>query len=497
MTENKMTGRLLGDFKILEFISEGGMGAVYKACHKDDPEVIYALKLIRSDFSSDKAFISRFRQEERLIVKLSHPNIVRGYHFGEAEGVHYLAMEFIDGESLRARLEREKRLSPEDTLRIAGQVCSALKYAHGEKIIHRDIKPENILLRKSDDAALLTDFGLMKALGEQNYLNSVSFGRLSSGPAGSEARQNSEDGPVRKGSSPGTMAYMSPEQIEGHEISGQSDIFQLGIVLYECLTGKRPHGKFSDPSKHNPEVSGEFEKIILKCLEAEPRSRYGSAAGLNEALKKPRLAAGRRAITKGKVKYWALLLCCALACFAAATWLLKILLLPEVEEISIAQVNPAPEPVNQAPAEPPEAAQIPVTQPDPATSAQVNPPATAAENQEEEAKEEKPAEAEAKTKARAADNQNSGNASNCNNGQCNWYDAVAYCKSRGSRLPTVNELQTMYQAECTGGRQAATCNKGYWSSEELNAGGVRLVAFDDGTVMEYGKRSSYILVRCR
>ena len=170
MKDVYLKDQILGDYKILEFISSGGMGSVYKACHKDDPETIMALKVIKQEFSSNEGFISRFKHERRQMLKLSDPHIVLGRHFGEDKGRHYLIMDYIEGESLRDRLNREpgKRLPVKDTVAMAAQLSSALAHAHSTGVIHRDIKPENILLRKSDGAALLTDFGLMKAIGEQN-----------------------------------------------------------------------------------------------------------------------------------------------------------------------------------------------------------------------------------------------------------------------------------------------------------------------------------------
>jgi len=336
MADENLTGQILGDYKILEFVSSGGMGSVYKACHKDDPETIMALKVIKQEFSSNEGFISRFKHERRQMLKLSDPHIVLGRHFGEDNGRHYLIMDYIEGESLRDRLNREpgKRLSVKATVAIAAQLSSALAHAHDMGVIHRDIKPENILLRKSDGAALLTDFGLMKAIGEQNYLKSsfaVPESCLGSEAPVPESCLGSEDGAAKsptgskKSSTSGTLAYMSPEQMEGQNITSQSDIFQLGVVLYECLTGERPHGAFESPTQINLEVSLTLDKVILKCLKAKVGDRYYSSAELNESIKKCDGATGVYSSPRSKYKLWFLLLCGIVGAFFAAPWAFRTL----------------------------------------------------------------------------------------------------------------------------------------------------------------------------
>lgn len=544
--EDLKKGQILGDFRILEQIGSGGMGVIYKACYKTAENKVRAIKIIKPEFAGDANFIARFQQEEQLIVDLIHPHIVRGYHFGEADGLHYLVMDYIAGESLRARLARDKRLSVTETVRLFEQLSSALAYAHGKGVIHRDIKPDNILLRASDGAALLTDFGLMKAIGEQNFLNSLSYGKMNSRPTGSEAgQQSSEGGGGLKGSSPGTRAYMAPEQIRGGEITARTDIYQLGMVMYECLTGELAIGRFADPSRHNPEVSAALEKVIFKCLEADPAARYALSCELSEALKQPDVLAGRHASPRNKVKRWVLLLCCALACVAATHWSTKTLR---------PAVKPAPDPVQQPPAEPPEAAQIPVSQANSATPISETPTTPVINKQEEEAKKDTEESGRTKTEEESrlkkisgyisrgnkwlkagkyrsaiaefqaavdrgagdeavkllteankqlkkeeadkveADFLNSGDASDCKDGTCNWYDAMAYCDGK---LLTINELRSLYQDECTEGNHSDTCRNWYWSSDGRGASTIAAgVSFNDGGVGGYGKGGQHS-VRCQ
>ena len=378
---DNFAGTILGDFRILELLGSGGMGVVYKACHKDDSEAISAIKVIRADFASDKGFIERFKKERRLMHSLKHDNIVTGHHFGEAGGVYYLAMEYVEGESLCIRLKRDKHLSVAETFRIAAQLSSALERAHGMGVIHRDIKPDNILLRKSDGAALLTDFGLMKAIGEQNYLNSVSYGRMNSeGVSFDEGRENSEGGSrAHKGvPSPGTRAYMAPEQISSGEISPRTDIYQLGMVMYECLTGELPKFGSQNPSIINSEVSKELDDVILRCLKPNPAERYGSAGELNKALLE---VAYQDSASSGKFTRAVLLLCCALAVLLGLHWLLKALQSEKTEQVPVFQAS-----VQPSLKQPENTAQIPLSQPKPTTPAPENPPVPAVNKQEEEAK---------------------------------------------------------------------------------------------------------------
>jgi TM2 domain-containing membrane protein YozV/predicted Ser/Thr protein kinase len=245
--------RLFPQFEILSFIGKGGMGAVYKA-RQPALDRLIALKVLPPAVASDPGFAERFTREARALARLSHPNIVVVYDFGKAGDLHYLVMEFVDGTNLR-ELERGGKLSPEQALAIVPQICEALQFAHNEGIVHRDIKPENLLLDKKGRLKI-ADFGIAKILNV---------------PAGKAGLTGAKD-------VMGTPHYMAPEQIERPQaVDHRADIYSLGVVFYEMLTGELPLGKFAPPSK-KVMVDVRLDDVVLHSLEKEPSRRYQQAS---------------------------------------------------------------------------------------------------------------------------------------------------------------------------------------------------------------------------
>ncbi len=241
--------------EILELLGHGGMGAVYKARQPalDRP---VALKILPPGAGVDAGFAERFTREARALARLNHPNIVAVYDFGQAGGMPYFLMEFVDGSNLRA-LERAGTLSPAQALRIIPQICEALQFAHDEGIVHRDIKPENILLDKRGRVKI-ADFGIAKIIGQ-----------TAANPALTGARDIV-----------GTPHYMAPEQMEKPlTVDHRADIFSLGVVFYELLTGELPLGKFSPPSQ-KAQLDVRLDEVVLRALQREPERRYQHAGDL-------------------------------------------------------------------------------------------------------------------------------------------------------------------------------------------------------------------------
>src|ERR1051325_10782208 len=206
--------------EILELLGAGGMGMVYKARQITLDRVV-ALKILPPDSGDDPSFAERFAREARALAKLSHPNIVGIYDFGQANGRYYFLMEFVDGVNLRQMI-RAERLAPREALAIIPQVCDALQYAHDQGIVHRDIKPENLLVDRKGRVHI-ADFGLAKLVG---------------GAADARLTQSQHI--------MGTPHYMAPEQFEHPlTVDHRADIYSLGVVLYEMLTGELPLGRFA------------------------------------------------------------------------------------------------------------------------------------------------------------------------------------------------------------------------------------------------------------
>ncbi len=271
-------GTRLGPYEIEAELGRGGMGEVYRARDTRLGRQV-AIKILPAAFAADAESIRRFEKEARAVASLSHPNVVTLLDVGEQEGVRYAVTELVDGETLRARLARGP-LPPREVSEIAAQVAQGLAAAHEKGVVHRDIKPENIVLTRSGFARIL-DFGLAKRGGSA---------------IGAETR---EDEPTRSelltepGVVAGTVGYMSPEQVRGESVDGRSDIFALGVVLWEMLTGRRPFSGDSQVETLNailkeepqPELAldglpPELARVVRRCLEKRKENRYHSAADL-------------------------------------------------------------------------------------------------------------------------------------------------------------------------------------------------------------------------
>ncbi|MGA2557877.1 MAG: protein kinase, partial [Verrucomicrobiota bacterium] len=243
---------LFPQLEILGFIGKGGMGAVYKA-RQPALDRLVALKILPPQAAGGPGFAERFNREARALAKLNHPNIVAVHEFGQAGGSPFFIMEFVDGLTLR-QLEQAGRLAPVEALRIVPQICEALQFAHDEGIVHRDIKPENILIDKKGRVKI-ADFGIAKIIGGEE-----------AGAGMTGTRQ-----------AIGTPHYMAPEQVEQPQtVDHRADIFSLGVVFYEMLTGQLPLGRFAPPSR-KVEIDARLDEVVLRALEREPELRYQQA----------------------------------------------------------------------------------------------------------------------------------------------------------------------------------------------------------------------------
>ena len=256
---------LLSDrYEILEKIGSGGMSDVYKAkCHKLNRQV--AVKVLKQEYSSDKGFVSKFWAEAQSAAGLSHSNIVNVYDVGNDQDVYYIVMELVEGITLKKYIEKKGKLEIRESIGIAMQVCQGMEAAHEQKIIHRDIKPQNIMISK-DGKVKVTDFGIARAATTQTISSNAM----------------------------GSVHYISPEQARGGYCDERSDIYSMGIVLYEMLTGQVPfegestvqvalmhiQTEMVPPTMHEPTIPVSLEKIILKCTQKKPEARYASVAAL-------------------------------------------------------------------------------------------------------------------------------------------------------------------------------------------------------------------------
>jgi len=259
-----------GRYEILSILGQGGMGAVYKARDRELDRLI-ALKVIRPELATDPAILQRFKQELILARNITHKNVVRIYDLGEAEGIRFISMEYVDGEDLRTLLRGEGKFSVKDTLAVIEQVCRALDAAHAEGVIHRDLKPQNIM-REKNGRVVVMDFGLARSLGES--------------------------GMTQTGAIVGTIEYMSPEQALGSTLDQRSDIFSVGLIFYELLTGKAPYEadtaiaslmkRTREEARSASDVDASIPKslsaIVSRCLEREPTNRYHSVVELLQQL---------------------------------------------------------------------------------------------------------------------------------------------------------------------------------------------------------------------
>jgi serine/threonine protein kinase/cytochrome c-type biogenesis protein CcmH/NrfG len=260
-----------GRYEIIEELGTGGMGRVYRAEDTKVKEQI-ALKLIRPEIAADEKTIGRFRNELKVARRVRHKNVTGMYDFGEDRGTHYIAMEYVPGEDLKSLIRRVGELPVAKSMAVAGQICEGLSEAHGLGIVHRDLKPSNVMIDKDGNARIM-DFGIARSI---------------------EAKGVTDTDLVI-----GTPEYMSPEQAEGKDVDRRSDIYSLGIVLYEMLTGRLPFEaetavgfllkhkteKPRDPSELNALIPESLSRIVLKCLEKERGERWADARDLLAALR--------------------------------------------------------------------------------------------------------------------------------------------------------------------------------------------------------------------
>jgi serine/threonine-protein kinase len=277
-----LEGQNLGKYRVLEPLGRGGMARVYRAYHPQLDRYV-AVKVLRSDLVAEEEFLARFKREARAVAALRHPNIVQVFDFDARGDLYYMVMELLEGDSLSRRLDdyglREERMPLGEVVRIVLDVLEAMAYAHSEGMIHRDVKPANILLTRRGEA-VLTDFGIAQIIGGTQYTVS--------------------------GALMGTLSYMAPEQgLEGH-CDARSDIYSLGIVLYEMLTGEPPFDAETPlailmkhvndplplPRQRVPDVPEPLERVVLKALAKRPGDRYQGAGEMARALKKAAMEAG-------------------------------------------------------------------------------------------------------------------------------------------------------------------------------------------------------------
>src|SRR3712207_3762847 len=271
-----MQQTVLGDrYTLLEVLGDGGMARVYLARDNVlDREV--ALKVLRDQYGYDEALVERFRREARNAASLNHPNIVQVYDQGrDDDGTYYIAMEYVPGGTLKDLMAKEGSLAPKEAAGIASRVAVALEVAHGRGIVHRDIKPQNVLLSASGEPKV-ADFGIARAASSKTMTETNLI--------------------------LGTAAYMSPEQVRGEPVGPASDLYSLGVVLYEMLTSRLPYQAddpiatamkhTNDPVPHpreaNPAVPEDVDALVVKLLAKRPEDRYASAAELAEDLRRVR-----------------------------------------------------------------------------------------------------------------------------------------------------------------------------------------------------------------
>ncbi len=256
--------RLLPQFRVEAELGRGGMGVVYRGVQLNLERPV-AIKLLAPHLAADPAFAERFTREARALARLSHPNIVAVHDFGQAGSFFYLVMELVDGANLRHVMPAGP-IEPKQALEIVPQICDALQYAHDEGIVHRDIKPENILLDRRGRVKI-ADFGLAKLLGR----------------APGDVSLTGTQQVI------GTLRYMAPEQMEGTKtLDHRADIYSLGVVFYELLTGELPIGRFAPPSK-KVEIDVRLDEVVLRALEREPEQRYQHVSELKTKVESVRL----------------------------------------------------------------------------------------------------------------------------------------------------------------------------------------------------------------
>jgi eukaryotic-like serine/threonine-protein kinase len=284
-----------GRYQIIEELGKGGMGKVYRAVDKKLNEEV-AIKLIKPEIAMDKGTLARFQNELKVARKISHRNIGRMYELMEDQGLHFITMEYVPGEDLRSFLHRSKQLTVGTAVALAKEVCEGLAEAHRLGVIHRDLKPSNIIIDKDGNARIM-DFGIARSLRTKSITG--------------------------EGVIIGTPEYMSPEQVEGKDVDQRSDIYSLGVILFEMVTGRVPfEGETPlsvavkqktevapDPRKSNAQVPEDLSHLILKCLEKDRAKRYQDVADVRDELEKiekgipttERIALKRKTLTSREI----------------------------------------------------------------------------------------------------------------------------------------------------------------------------------------------------
>lgn len=264
-------GATLGDYKLEEILGEGGMGLVFRASRMSDGHEV-ALKVLKADLADDLLFQHRFRQEARAAAEVSEPHLVPIIEASEANGRHYLAVDYVTGGSLSQHIADKGTLAAGDLVRVVSEVAAGLDALHGAGVVHRDIKPQNILFA-ADGTAMLTDFGLAKG---RAYTVLTKPGQVM-----------------------GTLDYLAPELIRGEPATPLTDVYALGCVAFECLVGRAPFADKSlfqvgiahleepppDPSQLQPGVDSRFGRAVLTALEKNPEARPSSAGAYADQLR--------------------------------------------------------------------------------------------------------------------------------------------------------------------------------------------------------------------
>src|SRR5215470_4670027 len=259
-------------YEILDEAGHGSMGSVYKARDRETGEIV-ALKLLKPEIASDQAMMERFKNELLFARKITHKNVCRVHEFNRINGIAYTSMEFVDGESLRSVMNRFGGLPLRKAVNVAVQICSGLKEAHAQGIVHRDLKPENVMIDANGDVKIM-DFGIARSMEAATRLT---------------------------GSMVGTPAYMAPEQVFGKPVDYRTDIYSLGLMLYEMFTGsqalqaetpvavalKQLRETPPPPHQIEPTIPVPIERAILKCLEKDPSKRFQSIGELEKVLTQP------------------------------------------------------------------------------------------------------------------------------------------------------------------------------------------------------------------
>ncbi|HWI04501.1 MAG TPA: protein kinase, partial [Acidimicrobiales bacterium] len=268
-----MEERVLGErYRLVRHLARGGMAEVYVAEDKLLNRTV-AVKVLFPELAHDEAFVERFRREARAAASLNHHNIVSVYDFGEDEGSWFIVMEYVEGPNLREIIRSDGQMDPAQAAELGAEVAAALAAAHAQGIIHRDVKPANVLIADDTGTVKVADFGIARAAG---------------------ARQ----GLTMPGTVLGTATYLSPEQAQGAEVDFRTDVYSLGMVLYEMLAGKPPFTGDSPvavayqqlnqtappPSTHNPDVPPALDAIVMKAMSKNPDERQGTAEEIRDEL---------------------------------------------------------------------------------------------------------------------------------------------------------------------------------------------------------------------